>query len=529
MSYDQQIHNVQQNINSLLHQLNAMSVMQGPQMHPGHMQQGVEMQHPMSPNGYALPGMHPAHVGMYGPMPGMGMPESPALAGHQHHLAHLPMSHMAVGAQMMGHGSPPPCHVVSPHSVQASSSRRVPHSALKTPRAPLGELPMNSESPTDPLKALVERERVQRLNIQRLEITESARLEMNVQNLNIKKNSQRAAEASGSPMAHTPKHAEGESLCPKTCEREENADGSIKYDFSTGLPGGACVYFMKGYCGIGNRCRYVHDSTDPGAIVKITGMPYSCTVQNIIEFFAPLDLQEKDVTYIMSKEGKQSGSAFVEFASRKDALLALGKDRNFINAHRFVLLYPSSKVEREWFLKNPMPFSAHATPSQKKRPEHAASPKTVTPAAPGSASPVTPQSVRATVPPSQLQALQSQSPLLNQLNVAAATSALQQGAHAPAEEHKTPTPVKQLSFDEQEDTPSKRHELLNELSRKLSNPTVLRGMSEENLRVVLGSIGYPCEKITSVTQEIKGGRNGAATGRSGLPPLVPMMAPSKMA
>ena len=436
MSYDQAIHSVQQNINSLVHQLAALSPngQMGPMNGP--------MNGPMYPQ-MDMPAVSPQH--MHGAYPPMGnsmyvpqMQMSPHMEYPHAHMAHQ----MHTMPQFSQHT--PPRQVSSNNAMP----RYVNHSASKVQRAPLGELPMNSamsvtESPVDPIKALFERERTQRVNIQRLELTESARLEMNIQNVNIRRysHSQRVAELAASPHARTPKQGEVEAPCPKTCEREENEDGTIKYDFSSGLPGGACVYFMKGYCGIGNKCRYVHDATDAGAIVKITGMPYTCTVQDIISFFSPLSLTERDVTFIVSKEGKQSGSAFVEFGSRKDALFALGKDRNFITAHRFVLLYPSSKIEREWFLNNPMPFSAHATPATQKK-HDVASPKVFTPAP---AAPITPQSITQRAQSAYVQPLM-QSPLLNQLNAAAAVSMLQ--ASNAAEEQKELTPVKQLSFDE---------------------------------------------------------------------------------
>ncbi|KAJ9457326.1 RNA-binding protein sym-2 [Diplonema papillatum] len=226
----------------------------------------------------------------------------------------------------------------------------------------------------NPIKALFERERAQRQQILRMEINESARLEMNTQNANIKRNSQRSQgiDALGSPQTPTRHRFDefGSPACPTTCEREENCDGSIKYEFKSGLPGGICLYFLKGFCGIGNKCRYVHDSTDTGNMVKITGMPFTSTVEQVIDFFAPLKVTADCVTFVVSKEGKQTGSAFVDFESRKDALFALGKDRNFINEHRFVLLYPSSRIEKEWFMLNPMPFSQHTTPSQAKKHSH---------------------------------------------------------------------------------------------------------------------------------------------------------------
>eukprot|EP00755_Sulcionema_specki_P021777 Sspe_Gene.74917::Locus_46820_Transcript_1_2_Confidence_0.667_Length_1046::g.74917::m.74917 len=216
----------------------------------------------------------------------------------------------------------------------------------------------------DEIRALIQKERWARGRVLRDELTEEARLEMQLQNINIKKNSAERREDStphrklGSPLS--PSVPSG----PRTCERPERPDGSIVYEFGNGLPGGVCVFFMKGYCGLGSKCRYVHDSTDIGNIVKITGMPYVSTVDQVIEFFKPLELTADKVSFTISREGKHTGSAFVEFKDRKDALLALAKDRHFfLDPTRFVLLYPSSKIERTWYQNNPLPFSFHSTPA----------------------------------------------------------------------------------------------------------------------------------------------------------------------
>eukprot|EP01063_Lacrimia_lanifica_P006046 TRINITY_DN1363_c0_g2_i1.p1 TRINITY_DN1363_c0_g2~~TRINITY_DN1363_c0_g2_i1.p1 ORF type:complete len:563 (+),score=254.02 TRINITY_DN1363_c0_g2_i1:78-1766(+) len=452
-------------------------------------------------------------------------------------------------------------------------------------RSPLGELPHNNNEgqPVDLLKQLTDREKLQRQNIQKMEITESARLEMNLQNTNIKKNSQYPPADAAVPR--TPQgHGDQQCVrCPKTCEREENADGTIKYSFESGLPGGLCMYFMKGICGLGNSCRYVHDATDEGCIVKITGMPYTVQVEDIMKFFKPIQVKAEHVQFIISKEGKQSGSAFVEFNSRPDAIFALNRDREYISPQRFVLLYPSSKVERKWFKENPMPFSTHATPTGNKHRRHQASSAhdSSTPVPRHTASPaaahvsVTPQQAQQAPPgvnmsslgmggmgmqgmpqphpAALLQQIQQMQLLTNSINSLSPTqganlfapfaqnnsgSPLGVAAHVPAPAQAAAahdTPVKQLSFDETDEPVGKQSDAaVQDLVKKLLNPQTLSSIPDETLSQVLRSVGYNDDgTVRGMVKQIKGYQQPQpaqqrAASFNALPPLVPM-APTKTA
>eukprot|EP01065_Artemidia_motanka_P020503 TRINITY_DN24548_c1_g1_i1.p2 TRINITY_DN24548_c1_g1~~TRINITY_DN24548_c1_g1_i1.p2 ORF type:complete len:605 (+),score=268.75 TRINITY_DN24548_c1_g1_i1:124-1815(+) len=192
------------------------------------------------------------------------------------------------------------------------------------------------------------REHWGRSRILRMELTEAARIEMHLQNLNVKKSS--GGPLAAAPPADRPLRQDSSA---NLCTRPEGPDGEPIYEFANGMPGGVCVYFMKGYCSLGNRCRYVHDPSDPGHIVKITGMPYSATYEEVVRFFHPLEVVDGGVTFLHSVEGRPTGSAFVEFRDRHAALIAVAKDRAFFAPHRFVLLFASSKKERLWYLRNP--------------------------------------------------------------------------------------------------------------------------------------------------------------------------------
>lgn len=69
---------------------------------------------------------------------------------------------------------------------------------------------------------------------------------------------------------------------------------------------------------------------DDGYVVKLRGLPWSATVDEILKFF-------KDTTVVggtqgihmtSSREGRPSGEAFVEFATEEGLKAALKKDRD---------------------------------------------------------------------------------------------------------------------------------------------------------------------------------------------------------
>ena len=226
-----------------------------------------------------------------------------------------------------------------------------PLQAKRAPqRAPLGELPANwsDGSDMDDVRGLLLRERFARSKLVRMEVNESARLEMQLQNLNIKKNSSKMRDEMG--ICALPRE--------RAVERAYGADGKPIYSFEAGKVGGMCVYFLRGFCSMGNRCRYVHDDTDDGRFVKITGMPYEVKIESVVDFFAPLKIETDRITFICNKEGRPSGSAIVEFRDRKEALMAQSKDRTYITEARYVLLYPSSKKEQAWHRENNLRRSA---------------------------------------------------------------------------------------------------------------------------------------------------------------------------
>uniref|UniRef100_A0A8C9VJW4 G-rich RNA sequence binding factor 1 n=1 Tax=Scleropages formosus TaxID=113540 RepID=A0A8C9VJW4_SCLFO len=67
-------------------------------------------------------------------------------------------------------------------------------------------------------------------------------------------------------------------------------------------------------------------------VVKLRGLPFSCTVEDIVHFFEglSLDIVGGGVTLVFDAHGRNTGIAYVEFASQEMADQALQKDRERI-------------------------------------------------------------------------------------------------------------------------------------------------------------------------------------------------------
>ncbi|XP_053547819.1 heterogeneous nuclear ribonucleoprotein H3 [Bombina bombina] len=88
-------------------------------------------------------------------------------------------------------------------------------------------------------------------------------------------------------------------------------------------------------------------------IVRVRGLPWSCTREEVLEFFSECDVAEgtAGVHFTTSKEGRPSGEAFVILESEEDLKKALEKDRKYMG-HRYIEVFKSNSTEMEWVLKH---------------------------------------------------------------------------------------------------------------------------------------------------------------------------------
>uniref|UniRef100_K7G6T4 G-rich sequence factor 1-like n=1 Tax=Pelodiscus sinensis TaxID=13735 RepID=K7G6T4_PELSI len=77
-------------------------------------------------------------------------------------------------------------------------------------------------------------------------------------------------------------------------------------------------------------------------VVRLRGLPYSCTEAEVSEFFADLDIVE--ITFVMDQRGRRkTGEAFVQFAAPEMANQALLKHKEEIG-NRYVFQYGNKVV-----------------------------------------------------------------------------------------------------------------------------------------------------------------------------------------
>ncbi|GFR41617.1 hypothetical protein Agub_g2342 [Astrephomene gubernaculifera] len=98
--------------------------------------------------------------------------------------------------------------------------------------------------------------------------------------------------------------------------------------------------------GLGEGLARQRPTVESSAILKLKGLPYSATEEDIRQFFAPYEL--KGVSFVYEPDGRPSGLAFAEFVSKEEALKALSKNGEYIGQRYVRLLHvPRSEMEEQ--------------------------------------------------------------------------------------------------------------------------------------------------------------------------------------
>lgn len=79
-------------------------------------------------------------------------------------------------------------------------------------------------------------------------------------------------------------------------------------------------------------------------VVRLRGLPFSSSEEDITNFFSGLDIVQNGITIVIDHQGRNSGHAFVEFTSQEAFEEALRRDRELIG-HRYIEVFPSQKNE----------------------------------------------------------------------------------------------------------------------------------------------------------------------------------------
>ncbi|XP_057298137.1 heterogeneous nuclear ribonucleoprotein H3-like [Hydractinia symbiolongicarpus] len=111
--------------------------------------------------------------------------------------------------------------------------------------------------------------------------------------------------------------------------------------------------------------------TSSDGVIRLRGLPYGCSKQDIADFFAGLQICPYGITITMDQDGRPSGDAYVEFATPEDAEKAMGKHKEKIG-HRYIEVFRSSKSDIKYVVGRPNNFKPQLNlrPSPYDRPQH---------------------------------------------------------------------------------------------------------------------------------------------------------------
>jgi len=70
-----------------------------------------------------------------------------------------------------------------------------------------------------------------------------------------------------------------------------------------------------------------NDTTNDGTVVRLRGLPFGCSKEEIVQFFQGLEIVPNGITLTLDYQGRSTGEAFVQFASKEIAENALGKHK----------------------------------------------------------------------------------------------------------------------------------------------------------------------------------------------------------
>ncbi|GAB6018881.1 Heteroproteinous nuclear ribonucleoprotein H2 [Chamberlinius hualienensis] len=84
--------------------------------------------------------------------------------------------------------------------------------------------------------------------------------------------------------------------------------------------------------------------------IRLRGLPFGCSKEEIAQFFAGLEIVPNGITLPMDYQGRTTGEAYVQFATKDIAEKALGKHKEKIG-HRYIEIFKSS-LQETWSLRS---------------------------------------------------------------------------------------------------------------------------------------------------------------------------------
>lgn len=85
---------------------------------------------------------------------------------------------------------------------------------------------------------------------------------------------------------------------------------------------------------------------DTGWVVRLRGLPFNATAEDVQEFFAGLDVVggSEGIVFTWGRDGRPLGEAYVELATEQMQQEAMRRDRNRIG-QRYIEVFKSTRVD----------------------------------------------------------------------------------------------------------------------------------------------------------------------------------------
>ncbi|CAK0735830.1 hypothetical protein CVIRNUC_000646 [Coccomyxa viridis] len=119
----------------------------------------------------------------------------------------------------------------------------------------------------------------------------------------------------------------------------------------------------------------------PGYVLRMRGLPYSATADDVLEFFRGIPLERESIALTLTPEGRPKGEAYVDFTTEESQKEALGKHKEAMG-ERYIELFLSTKAnmvqavqQSSYYVglqRNPgMPLMGLQLPGMQPAPMHA--------------------------------------------------------------------------------------------------------------------------------------------------------------
>ena len=85
-------------------------------------------------------------------------------------------------------------------------------------------------------------------------------------------------------------------------------------------------------------------------VVRLRGLPWTATENDLVNFFSGITIQPNGITFQLNSEGKPTGEAYVQLATKRDFDEATARHKNYMGS-RYIEVFASSTADFKKYLK----------------------------------------------------------------------------------------------------------------------------------------------------------------------------------